>query len=153
MVGICLAFIVAEVTPLFLVTCFTIIAADLDALDKVIWILVAPYIATGAVAPFVGNLADLMGRRLILLGSLLLTLVAFTMMGAAPNFGVFLTGGIFAGASIGILIMSVISAASELVPMHKRGATIGYLSLGIIPFAPGSMYGQLIGEQQRVTFR
>jgi len=35
MVGMALVFVVAEVTPLFLVTCFTIIAADLDALDRV----------------------------------------------------------------------------------------------------------------------
>ncbi|SMY27559.1 unnamed protein product [Zymoseptoria tritici ST99CH_1A5] len=144
MVGMCLAFVVAEVTPLFLATCFTIIAADLHALEHVIWILVGPYIATGAVAPFVGNLSDLLGRRVIILGSLVLTLVAFSMMAAAPTFAVFLTGAIFCGAAIGTLIMSVISAASELVPMHKRGATIGYISLGIIPFAPGSMYGQLI---------
>jgi MFS family permease len=146
MVGLCLAFIVAEITPLFLVTCFTIIAADLHALDQIVWILVAPYIATGAIAPFVGTLSDLMGRRGIILTSLVVVLVSFILQGAAPVFAVFLIGGILCGASIGVLILSVIAAASELVPMHKRGATIGYLSLGVIPFAPGSLYGQLIAE-------
>lgn len=146
MVGMCLAFIVAEITPLFLVTCFTIIAADLNALDKVIWILTAPYIATGAVAPFVGNLSDLIGRRGILLLSLVLIVIAFVLQGAAPNIGCYLAGGILAGAAIGIQILVVIAAASELVPMHKRGATIGYLAMGIIPFAPGPLYGQLIAQ-------
>lgn len=121
MVGLGLAFIVAEVTPLFLVTCFTIIAADLDALDQVIWILVAPYIATGAIAPFVGNLSDVMGRRGIILLSLVLVVIAFILQAAAPNFACYLAGGVIAGAAIGIQIMSVIAAASELVPMHKRG--------------------------------
>ncbi|QIW98594.1 hypothetical protein AMS68_004112 [Peltaster fructicola] len=144
MVGMCLAFVVAEITPLFLVTCFTIIAADLNALDKIIWILTAPYIATGAVAPFVGNLSDLIGRRGILLLSLVLVIVAFILQGAAPNIATFLVGGVLAGAAIGIQILVVIAAASELVPMHKRGATIGYLAMGLIPFAAAPLYGQSI---------
>lgn len=146
MVGMCLAFVVAEITPLFLVTNFTIIAADLGALDKVIWILVAPYIATGAIAPFVGSISDLIGRRGIILLSLLLVILAFILQGAAPNFATYLIGSIFAGAAIGIQILVVIAAASELVPMHKRGATIGYLAMGLIPFAPGAFYGQLIAS-------
>ena len=86
-----------------------------------VWILVAPYIATGAIAPFVGNLSDLMGRRAIVLGSCVLIVVGYILSGAAPNFSCFLGGATITGAAIGIQILTVIAAASELVPMHKRG--------------------------------
>ncbi|CAK1358395.1 Vacuolar basic amino acid transporter 2 [Cercospora beticola] len=146
MLGMAMAFIVAEVTPLFFVTCFTVIAFDLGAIEKVIWVLVAPYIATGAVAPFVGSLSDLMGRKGLIQFSLVLVIVAFILQGAAPNFACFLVGGTLAGAAIGIQLLSVIAAASELVSVSKRGATIGYIVMGFIPFAPASLYGQLIAE-------
>ncbi|KAI5363193.1 putative major facilitator transporter Str1/Tri12, major facilitator superfamily [Septoria linicola] len=146
MLGLAMAFVVAEVTPLFFVTCFTVIAFDLGAIEKVVWILVAPYIATGAVAPFVGSLSDLMGRKGIIQFSLVLAILAFILQGAAPNFGCFLVGATMAGAAIGIQILTVIAAASELVPVSKRGATIGYIVIGFMPFAPSSLYGQLIAE-------
>jgi len=146
MLGLAMAFVVAEVTPLFFITCFTVIAYDLGAITKVIWILVAPYIATGAIAPFVGSLSDLMGRKGIIIFSLALGIVAFTLQGAAPNFACYLVGATLAGAAIGIQLLTVIAAASELVPVSKRGATIGYIVMGFLPFAPSSLYGQLIAE-------
>lgn len=146
MLGLAMAFVVAEVTPLFFATCFTVIAYDLGAIEQVVWILVAPYIATGAVAPFVGSLSDLMGRKGCIQTSLVLAIVAFILQGAAPNFGCFLVGATMAGAAIGIQILTVVAAASELVPVSKRGATIGYIVMGFMPFAPSSLYGQLIAE-------
>ncbi|KAF2166002.1 hypothetical protein M409DRAFT_66911 [Zasmidium cellare ATCC 36951] len=146
MLGLSMAFIVAEVTPLFLVTCFTVIAYDLDAIDQVIWVIVAPYIATGAIAPFVGSLSDLLGRKGIILTSLAMGIVSFIMLGAAPNFAVFLVGQVISGMAIGIQLLTIIAAASELVPVAKRGATIGYIVIGFFPFAAASLYGQLIAS-------
>jgi MFS family permease len=146
MLGLAMAFVVAEVTPLFFVTSFTVIAYDLNAMDKLIWILVGPYISTGAVAPFVGSLSDLMGRKGLIIFSLGLAIVSFIMQGAAPTFACYLTGGVAGGAAIGILILTVVAAASELVPVAQRGATIGYIVIGFLPFAPSSLYGQLIAE-------
>lgn len=147
MLGLSMAFIVAEVTPLFLVTCFTVIAYDLNAIEQVIWVIVAPYIATGAIAPFVGAMSDLMGRRGVILASLVMAVVAFILLGAAPNFAVFLVGQVIVGMAIGIQLLTVIAAASELVTVAKRGATIGYIVIGFFPFAAASLYGQLIAER------
>lgn len=146
MLGMSMAFIVAEVTPLFLVTCFTVIAYDLNAIDQVIWVIVAPYIATGAIAPFVGSLSDLLGRKGIILTSLGMGIVSFIMLGAAPNFAVFLVGQVISGMAIGIQLLTIIAAVSELVPVAKRGATIGYVVIGFFPFAAASLYGQLIAS-------
>jgi MFS family permease len=146
MLGLSITFILAEATPLFLVTCFTIISYDLEAMDKVIWVLVTPYISTGAIAPFVGNLSDLLGRRGIILISLVASVVSSALQGAAPNFACYIAGSALNGAAMGVQLLTVVAAASELVPVSKRGMTIGFIVLGFMPFAPASLYGQLMAE-------
>lgn len=153
MVGMCLAFVVAEVTPLFLTTNFAIIAADLNALNNVLWVLVAPFIAAGAIAPFVGSLSDIFGRRGIVLFSLALVVVSDVLQGAAPNLACFIVGILMAGFAIGIQLLSIIAAATELVPVSRRGATIGYLAMGLLPFAPAPFYGEEIASHNwRYTY-
>jgi MFS family permease len=39
-------------------------------------------------------------------------------------------------------LLTTISAVTELVPTSRRGITIGYIVIGFMPFAPGSLYGQ-----------
>jgi MFS family permease len=147
MLGLSITFILAEATPLFLVTCFTIISYDLKAMDRVIWILVTPYISTGAIAPFVGNLSDLLGRRGIILVSLVGSVASAAIQGAAPNFACYIAGSALNGAAMGVQLLTVVAAASELVPVSKRGMTIGFIVLGFMPFAPASLYGQLMAEK------
>lgn len=44
--------------------------------------------------------------------------------------------------SQGMQLMTTLSAVTELVPTSRRGITIGYIVIGFMPFAPGSLYGQ-----------
>ena len=144
MVGLSMAFIVAEVVPLILATCFTIIAAELKALDRLVWILITPYIATGAVAPLVGSLEDMLGRKWALVTSLIISAMAATIQGSAPYFAAFIVGQVLSGIATGIQLLTVTAAACELVPKSKRGSTIGYIVMGFLPFSPSPMYGLLI---------
>lgn len=144
MVGFSLAFVVAEVTPLFLITVFTIIAFDLNASHYIIWILVSQLIAIGAICPFVGTLSDLFGRKKIILFSLILTIVGNIVLGTAQDITAFLAAQVILGLSIGIQLLTVIAAVTELVPTSRRGITIGYVVCGFIPFCPASLYGQYI---------
>jgi len=146
MLGLSLTLIVAELTPMFLATCFTIIAFDLDALDQAVWFTISAYIAQGAVAPFVGSLSDLFGRRGILLISLAMKVIACIFMGVAPNVGLFMVGQVISGAALGIQELIVVAAATEIVPVNRRGLVIGYILVGFMPFAPGALYGQLIAS-------
>jgi MFS family permease len=147
MLGLSMTFILAEATPLFLVTLLTVIGYDLEASDKVVWILVTPFISTGAIAPFVGNLSDLLGRRRIIMLSVVLSIIGYILQGAAPNVQYYLAGAAIGGAALGIQLLTVVAAASELVPVSKRGITIGAIVLGFLPFAPASLYGQLLAQK------
>lgn len=139
-----MAFVAGEVVPLFLITLFTIIAYDLNASSYVIWIIVTGFIAVGAIAPFVGTLSDLLGRRNIVLLGLALTVVAMIVIGTAQNIAAMIAGQALAGAGIGIQLLTTVAAATELVPTSKRGATIGYIVCGFTPFCAASLYGQYL---------
>jgi MFS family permease len=144
MIGFSLTFIVAEITPLFLITVFTIIASDTNGLDHVIWIIVSQFIAIGAICPFVGALSDAFGRKNILLASLGLTVVGQALLGSSFSIAQAIAAQVLIGLAIGIQLLSVIAAVTELVPTSQRGITIGYVVCGLIPFMPASLYGQYI---------
>jgi hypothetical protein len=43
-------------------------------------------------------------------------------------------------------LLTTIAAVTELVPTSRRGITIGYIVMGFMPFAPGSLYGQQLAQ-------
>jgi len=146
MLGLSMAFVAAEVVPLFLITLFTIIAYDLKASSYVIWVIVSQFIAIAVVAPFVGTLSDLLGRRIVILVGLACTVVAMILLGTVQNITGILAGQVMAGVGIGIQLLTTVAAATELVPTSKRGATIGYIVCGFLPFAAASLYGQYLAS-------
>lgn len=146
MVGFSLSFVIAEVIPLFLITLFTVIAYDLDAGEYDIWLLVAQFISIGSIVPFVGPLVDLIGRKGVTLMSLCLIVVSMILLGTTPNIAGAIASQVLSGIAIGIQLLTSIAAVTELVPTYKRGITIGYIVMGFLPFAPASLYGQLLAE-------
>ncbi|PVH71282.1 putative major facilitator superfamily transporter [Cadophora sp. DSE1049] len=146
MLGFSISFVVAEVIPLFLITLFTVIAYDLDSGDMAIWLLVAQFIAVGSTVPFVGPLVDLLGRKWTTLVSLLFTVVSMILLGTTQNIAGAIASMVISGMGIGIQLLTSIAAVTELVPISQRGITIGYIVMGFMPFAPASLYGQLLAE-------
>ena len=144
MMGLSMAFVAAEVVPLFLITLFTIIAYDLNAGSYVIWIIVSQFIAIGAVAPFVGTVTDLIGRRYVVLTGLACTVISMIVIGTAQNIAAMIAGQVMAGVGIGIQLLTTVAAATELVPTSKRGATLAYIVCGFTPFCAASLYGQYL---------
>jgi len=146
MLGFSISFVVAEVIPLFLITLFTVIAYDLNSGDKAIWLIVAQFIAVGSTVPFVGPLVDLLGRKWTTLVSLLFTVVSMILLGTTQNIAGAIASMVISGMGIGIQLLTSIAAVTELVPVSQRGITIGYIVMGFMPFAPASLYGQLLAE-------
>lgn len=146
MVGFSLSFCIAEVIPLFLITLFTVMAYDLGDGGKAVWLIVAQFIAVGSIVPFVGPLVDLIGRKKVTLLSLGLVVVAMILLGTTQTIAGLIAAMAISGISIGIQLLTSVAAVTELVPTYKRGITIGYIVMGFMPFAPASLYGQLLAE-------
>lgn len=146
MVGFSLSFVIAEVIPLFLITLFTVISYDVGDPHKSIWLIVSQFIAVASIVPFVGPLIDLIGRKMITLVSLGLVAAAMIILGTSQTIVGIIVAMTVSGIGIGILLLTSIASVTELVPTHKRGLTIGYIVMGFLPFAPASLYGQLLAE-------
>lgn len=144
MLGLSMTFVAAEVVPLFLITLFSVIAYSLHASSYSVWLITSQFVAIGAVAPFVGTLSDLLGRKIIVLVSLVCTVIAMIIIGTTPNIVGMIAGQVIGGIGIGIQLLTTIAAATELVPTYRRGITIGYIVCGFFPFSPASLYGQYL---------
>lgn len=101
MLGFSITFVVAEVIPLLLITLFTVIAMDLNGASYAVWLLNSQTIAVGAIAPFVGTLSDLLGRKVFTLISLCLTVIGMILLGTTQT----ITGAIAAQVISGIAIV------------------------------------------------
>lgn len=111
MLGFSITFVVAEVIPLIMITLFTVIAIDLKGATYSVWLLNSQTIAVGAIAPFVGTLSDLLGRRWFTLISLCFTVVGMIILGTTKNISGAIAAQVITG--IGIVRLSPSSAAAN----------------------------------------
>ncbi|MCC6177639.1 MAG: MFS transporter [Chloroflexi bacterium] len=81
-------------------------------------------------APFAGILSDRFGRRPMIVLALVGLGVVNTIAALAPGFGVLLVARLFAGVFGGFGPASVMAAAGDLFPPHRRGMAMGWLNMG-----------------------
>ncbi|QLI65468.1 Trichothecene efflux pump TRI12 [Metarhizium brunneum] len=121
-----------------------IVYGDIGGVDRWVWFITANLIALAAVAPFVGALSDLLGRRYVaMLGS------AFIIIGqivcvTAHEMNPFIAGMALSGVGAGISELISISGLAEIAPTAQRGVYIAALIMTILPWCPSVMWGQLI---------
>lgn len=99
-------------------------------------------IASLVLRPVVGWSADRFGRRPLLVGGSLLTVVALLLHLAAQTLPLFVAARALLGAGEAFFFVAVTAAASDLAPVERRGEAISFLSLFIYL---GVAIGPLIG--------
>ena len=127
------------------------ITTDLKAAGTSTWLPVANTLAIAAVAPFVGYLQDLLGKRNIALFGALSICVGIVILGTAHTFGQGVTGMALAGVGAGIGELTGLAGLAESVPVRARGYSIAILTAFVIVFTPYIFYCQLLGT--RATWR
>lgn len=118
------------------------IIADIGGSDKSSWFTLAPTVALAAICPFVGNLADLIGRRWSTLFGALCLMVGLCIAGAATDAPMLIGGTAILGAGAGISELNALAGISEIAPNKDRGRYASMLLLSIILFLPLSLYAQ-----------
>ncbi|EFY98981.1 Major facilitator superfamily domain, general substrate transporter [Metarhizium robertsii ARSEF 23] len=143
-----------------------IVYGDIGGVDRWVWFITANLIALAAVAPFVGALSDLLGRRYVaMLGSAFIIIgqiVCVTAHEMNPFIGESVTleqkpffllstyivssaaGMALSGVGAGISELISISGLAEIAPTAQRGVYIAALIMTILPWCPSVMWGQLI---------
>jgi len=143
-VGCAFGLCASQITPLLYLTLGTTIANDLQRPDLLLWLLTAGIVAQGALAPFVGPLADLWGRRLIFLVGFILAIVGCVACAACLNAESFLAGQVLLGFGAVTQELMAIAVVAEVVPTAKRPIYAAIILCCIIPWTPSTMYANWI---------
>ncbi|KIM79120.1 hypothetical protein PILCRDRAFT_823692 [Piloderma croceum F 1598] len=106
------------------------------------WIGNAYSITATAFIPWSGGLANVFGRRPILLGGLIFFAVGSAMCGAAINMETMLAGRAFQGVGSGVILSLVEIVLADVVSLSERGSFQG--AFGAV-WALASASGPLIG--------
>ncbi|KAH6869408.1 major facilitator superfamily domain-containing protein [Thelonectria olida] len=134
----------SQVNLYFVGGALSYIEADLGATANGVWLPVSNTLAITAVAPFVGYLQDLLGRREITLMGLVTIMVGLVLIGTARSFGQAIAGMSLSGVGAGICELTALAGISDIVPVRQRGVSLAFVTAFLLPFTPYVMYSQLL---------
>lgn len=116
-----------------------------DELDKAAWIVNAYLIAYVVVMPFVGRLSDIIGRRVVYVGSLVLFLAGSIWVPLAPDLNSFIAGRVLTALGGGAMVPVAMAVIGDVYEPRRRATAMG--TLGAIDTAGwvwGPLYGALL---------
>ncbi len=116
-----------------------------EGLDQAAWIVNAYLIAYVVVMPFIGRLSDILGRRAVYVGALLLFLAGSIWVPLAPDLNSFIVGRVLTALGGGAMVPVAMAVVGDVYPREKRASALG--TLGAIDTAGwvwGPLYGALL---------
>lgn len=109
------------------------IAGSLSATtEEATWALTTYLAANAVILPITGWLANTLGRKRLLLGSLTGFTVASMMCGLAPSLPVLILWRVIQGMTGGVMQPLSQAVLLEAFPPHERGKAMGFWGLGIV---------------------
>ncbi|KAI1791873.1 Mfs1.2 [Ganoderma leucocontextum] len=118
-----------------------VIVSDLRA-DEFVWVASAYGISSTALLPLSGGLAEVYGRRPVMLVSVALFALGGAISGAAQSMNMLIAGRVVQGAGAGGIYTLAQVILSDLVSLQERGTYNGLFGL---TWAIASCVGPLIG--------
>jgi MFS family permease len=112
------------------------------------WIVLAYLLATTSLIVSVGQLGDMIGRRRLLLGGIMLFTVAALLGGLAPTLWLLIAARAAQGLGAAIMMALTMALAGEIVAKERTGRIMGLLgTMSAVGTALGpSLGGMLIAE-------
>ncbi len=105
----------------------TLAQAFTASFHEVQWIVLAYLLAVTTSIVSVGRLGDLIGRRRLLLGGILLFTVASLLCGVAPTLWLLIAARAAQGLGAAIMMALTVSLVGETVPKSRIGSAMGLL--------------------------
>ena len=136
----------SAMVPLMYLTLGSLIALDLDAAPLTVWMFTSILVSQGALAPFVGPLADLCGRKLIFLMGLVASMIGGVACASTQNAAGFIAGQVLLGIGIIVQELLAIAIVGESVPTAKRSLYAAMILCALLPWSPSSLYASFIAD-------
>lgn len=113
-----------------------------DELNRAAWIVNAYLIAYVVVMPFVGRLSDLVGRRAVYVGALILFVVGSIWLPLADSLNTFIAGRVLTALGGGAMVPVAMAVVGDVYAPQRRARALG--TLGAVDTA-GWVWGPLYG--------
>ncbi|KAL7277412.1 hypothetical protein ACG7TL_009274 [Trametes sanguinea] len=120
-VALCLSLFLTALDLASVYTALPSIIHDLQGADSFVWVSSAYTLSCSAVLPMSGRLADIFGRRIILLVSIVLFAVGSTVTAAAHTMSTVIIGRTIQGVASGAIQVLVAIVTADLIPLKDRG--------------------------------
>ncbi|MCL4267164.1 MAG: MFS transporter [Anaerolineae bacterium] len=113
-----------------------------DELNRAAWIVNAYLIAYVVVMPFVGRLSDLVGRRTVYVGALVLFVIGSIWLPLADSLNTFIAGRVLTALGGGAMVPVAMAVVGDVYAPQRRARALG--TLGAVDTA-GWVWGPLYG--------
>lgn len=140
--GLLLAMFASSLDQTVVSTALPTIVGELGGVNHMLWVTTAYILASTIMMPIYGKLGDLIGRKYLFMGALVLfTLGSLVCALESSMFGLITGRGIQGLGGGGLMILSQ-AIIADIVPVRERGKYMGFMG-GI--FAISMVLGPLVG--------
>jgi len=119
-----------------------VISKQFKAFNNYTWVIVSYLLAQTVIQPTSGKLADIFGRRPIMLVMMTIFIVSSAVCGASINFDMLIIARAFQGIGGGCIISMVNIIITDIVSLRKRAA---YMAVVNSVFSLSAIIGPLVG--------
>ena len=140
--GLMLAMFLAALDQTIVATALPTIGRELGDAEDLSWAITAYLLASTAVTPLYGKLADIYGRRITLMTSIGIFTVASVACALAPSMTLLAVARALQGLGGGGLIATSQTIIADLIPPRERSRIQGYFAA---VFATSSVVGPVMG--------
>ncbi|AEG44673.1 major facilitator superfamily MFS_1 [Isoptericola variabilis 225] len=123
-------------------TASAVIARDLGGFEQVPWLFSTYLLAQAVSTPLYGRLADILGRKRLMLVGVGLFFVGSVLCGAAWSMGALIAGRVLQGLGAGAVMPVSMTITSDIYTIEERARTQGYLAS---VWAVSSVVGPTLG--------
>lgn len=152
--ALCLLYLSTSLESTIVTTAFPKISSDIDTGSAYVWVGNSFLLASAVAQPFVGQLADIFGRRWPVLITTALFTLGSGISGGSSDAGMMISGRTLQGLGAGGILLLADTVISDLLPLQERAMYLGLARIsGVIGLTVGPVIGgALAGSNWRWCF-
>ncbi|KAK2745532.1 hypothetical protein FQN57_003657 [Myotisia sp. PD_48] len=146
-IALCILAFISALDVAIITTALPTITAEIGGAKEYVWIANSFVVASSVVQPLCGQLANVLGRRIPLIGSTVLFILGSGLAGGASSPAMLIAGRTVQGVGAGGIYVLIDIVCCDLVPLRERGKYLGLMfSWSGLAAALGPVLGGVLAQ-------